>query len=72
MYILFQVFAMLDSVLADRWDETTIYVRTNIVEYISNGLLQPGKVYWLFWGLLLIIFFIATRIVRGRIAEDEI
>jgi hypothetical protein len=72
MYILFQAFAMLDSVLVDRWDETTIYVRTNIVEYISNGLLQPGKVYWLFWGLLLIIFFIATRIVRGRIAEDEI
>lgn len=72
MYVFFQIFAMLDSVLFDNWDETKIYVCTNIVTYISNGLLQTGRVYWLFFAVLLLVLLFVIRTIKRRIAEDEI
>lgn len=72
MYIFFQIFSMADSVLFDKWDEVNAYVCTNITAYLSNGLLQVGRVYWMFYILLVLIILFVIRIVKRRIEADEI
>lgn len=72
VYLFFQIFSMIDSVMFNRWDETNTYVCTNITMYISNGLLQVGRVYWIFYIFLLFVVLFVIKIVKRRISEDEI
>lgn len=72
MYIFFQAFSMIDSVLFDAWDVGITYVCTNITAYISNGLLQVGRVYWLFYIFLVVVVLFIVRTVKRRIKSDEI
>lgn len=72
MYIFFQIFAMIDSVLFERWDEANAYICTNITSYISNGFLQVGRAYWLFWCLIVVALLFVIKVVKGRIVDDEI
>jgi phosphate/sulfate permease len=72
MYIFFQAFSMIDSVLFDAWNVGITYVCTNITAYISNGLLQVGRVYWLFYIFLVVVVLFIVRTVKRRIRSDEI
>jgi len=72
MYVFFQIFSMIDSVMFDKWDESNTYVCTNITSYLSNGLLQVGRVYWLFYILLLLAVIFIIKIVKDRIKADEL
>lgn len=72
MYLIFEVLAMVNSVLYDRWSESSVYVCTDFVSYLSNGLLQVGRSYGLFWGFMAGMAGVVLCLVRKRIEEDEV
>lgn len=72
MYVFFQIFSMMDSVMFDNWSDVNVYVCTNITSYISNGLLQMGRVYWGFYVLLAFVVLFVITVIRKRIKRDEI
>lgn len=71
-YIFFQLFAMIDSVLYSRWSETNVYICTNITSYMSVTQGQIGKVFIGLYILMILIVFLEIKIVRQRIAKDEL
>lgn len=72
MYLFFQIFTMVDSVMYDNWSEETTYVCVSLATYLSNGLLQVGRIYWLFYAILLFVVLFVIKTIKGRIAEDEL
>lgn len=71
-YIFFQLFAMIDSVLYDRWDEVNAYICTNITSYMSFTQGQIGKVYIGFLGVMILVVLLEIKIVMQRISKDEL
>ena len=71
-YIFFQLFAMIDSVLYDRWDEVNAYICTNITSYMSFTQGQIGKVYIGFLGVMILVVLLEIKIVMKRISKDEL
>ena len=72
MYLFFQIFVMVDSVVYDNWSEETTYVCVNLVTYVSNGLLQVGRVYGVFFVILFAVVLFVIKTVKERISEDEL
>lgn len=71
-FIFFQLFAMIDSVLYDRWSESDVYVCTNITSYMSVTQGQIGKCFMGLGVLLILLVLIEIKIVVWRISKDEL
>lgn len=71
MYIFFEIFSLINSVLHSEGDENSLYINTRITDYISNGLSQLGKVYPFYYGLLLVVTITVVWVIKRKINRDE-
>lgn len=71
MYIFFEIFSLINSVWSSEGAKSSLYINARITNYISNGLMQLGKVYTLFYGVILVVTVAVILVTKRKIKQDE-